>query len=173
MSILPDTPAGESDRRFGAGNFLICFRNLNQIAVLHRDTWKVLWAWGADDLDWPHLPVMLESGNILIFDNGTHRNYSRLLELNPVTEQIEWEFVADPPRDFFTPTKGSAQRLPNGNTLVCEGDTGRAFEITHEGEIVWEWINPVMRKLHREQLYRMWRIEPEVVEPLLTKFRSR
>ena len=36
----------------------------------------------------------------------------------------------------------NAQRLPNGNTLICEGDTGRLFEVTSAGELVWEYVNP-------------------------------
>lgn len=168
ISIIPDTPVGRRDPRFREGNLLICFRNVNQIAALEKDTKEILWVWGEGHLDWPHHPTMVESGNILIFDNGTKkRRYSRLLELNPITEEIEWEYVADPPEAFFTPEKGSAQRLPNGNTLVCEGDRGRSFEITRDGEIVWEWYNPALSGTHREQVYRMVRIEPSIVEPLL------
>ena len=168
ISIIPDTPVGRKDARFGEGNLLICFRNVNQIAVLDKDTKEVLWVWGEGELDWPHHPTMLESGRILIFDNGTRkRKYTRLVELDPLTEKIEWEYVGDPPESFYTPERGSSQRFPNGNTLVCEGDRGRCFEITKDGEIVWEWYNPAMRGRHREQVYRMERVPPEVVEPLL------
>ena len=150
---------------------LICFRNINQIGVLDWETGEITWAWGEGRLDWPHYPVMVESGNILIFDNGTKkRKYTRLLELNPITEEIEWEYVGDPLKSFYTPEKGNAQRLPNGNTLVCEGDMGHSFEITRDGEIVWEWYNPIMAGRKREQVYRMVRIAPEIVEPLLEKY---
>jgi hypothetical protein len=37
---------------------------------------------------------------------------------------------------------GSAQRLPNGNTLITEASFGRFFEVTKEGEIVWDYVNP-------------------------------
>jgi hypothetical protein len=168
ISIIPDTEVGRKDPRFREGNLLICFRNVNQIAVLDKDTKEILWVWGEGQLDWPHHPTMLENGRILIFDNGTRMHkYTRLIELNPLTEEIEWEYVGDPPESFYTPERGSAERLPNGNTLVCEGDRGRCFEITREGEIVWEWYNPAMRGRHREQVYRMERIPPEIVEPLL------
>jgi len=173
ISIIPDTPLGRSDPRFGEGNLLICFRNVNQIAVLEKDTKEILWVWGEGNLDWPHHPTMLESGNILIFDNGARkRKHTRLIELNPLTEEIEWEYVGDPPETFYTPERGSSQRFPNGNTLVCEGDRGRCFEITGEGEIVWEWYNPGMRSRHRGQVYRMERIPPEIVEPLLEAHRQ-
>jgi hypothetical protein len=168
ISIIPDTPLGRRDSRFKEGNLLICFRNVNQIAVLDMDTKEILWVWGEGHLDWPHHPTMVESGNILIFDNGTKkRRYSRVIELNPLTEKMEWEYLADPPQAFFTPEKGSAQRLPNGNTLICEGDMGRTFEVTREGEMVWEWYNPSMRGNRREQVYRMMRIAPEIAEPLI------
>jgi hypothetical protein len=167
ISILPDTPLGRRDPRFVQGNLLICFRNVNQIAVLEKDSKEILWVWGEGRLEWPHHPTMMDNGNILIFDNGTRRKYSRVIELDPVSEKIEWEYVADPVEDFYTPEKGSSQRLPNGNTFICEGDRGRGFEVTRTGEIVWDWYNPALRANRREQIYRMERIDPEVVEPIL------
>jgi hypothetical protein len=170
VGILPENPIGSIDRRFAAGNILICFRNVNQIALLDAHTKDILWAWGEGVLEWPHHPTMLASGNMLIFDNGVRRGYSRVLELNPATGRIEWEYVA--PGTFYSPTRGSAQRLPNGNTLVCESDKGVAFEVTREGETVWRWVNPAV-KLHRRVLvYRMERLPPETIEPLLARSRS-
>jgi hypothetical protein len=168
ISILPDTPLSRRSAVFQPGNLLICFRNVNQIAILDRATKEILWVWGEGELEWPHLPTMLESGNILIYDNGVLREYTRVLELNPVTEEIEWEYVADPPESFYSPTKGSAQRLPNGNTFICDADNGRALEVTRDGEIVWEWLNPTSKKNRRVQIYRMMRLPPGAVEPLLT-----
>jgi hypothetical protein len=167
ITILPDTELGRSDSRFRAGNLLICFRNINQIAVLDRETKEILWVWGEGTLQWPHHPTMVENGNILIFDNGVERKYSRVIELNPITEAVEWEYVGRPHDSFYTFQKGSAQRLPNGNTLISEGDRGRAFEVTGEGEIVWEWFNPDIKGGRRAQVYRMMRLPPEAVEPLL------
>jgi hypothetical protein len=40
---------------------------------------------------------------------------------------------------------GGAQRLPGGNTFITESATGRLFQVTPQGETVWEWVNPVMR----------------------------
>lgn len=45
--------------------------------------------------------------------------------------------------DFYSRILSSAQRLPNGNTLICDGDDGYFFEITPDEQIVWEYINPV------------------------------
>jgi hypothetical protein len=167
VSVIPETSLGGTDSRFRAGNLMICFRNVNQIAVLDKDTWDILWVWGEGILDWPHHPTMLESGNILIFDNGFTRKYSKVLEFNPATDSIEWEYLGKPVKSFFTSNKGSAQRLPNGNTLICQGNRGRAFEVSREGEIVWEWLNPMTEEDHRVHVYRMMRLPPDMVEPLL------
>jgi hypothetical protein len=166
ITILPNTPL-DGDARFKPGNLLVCFRNINQIAILEKETRQILWAWGEGELQWPHHPTMLRNGNILVFDNGVDRRYSRVLELNPVTGLIEWQYQANPPGSFYTYEKGSAQRLPNGNTFITEGDKGRAFEVTRAGETVWEWLNPETRDQRRVQIYRMERLHPDVVEPLL------
>lgn len=112
------------------------------------------------------------AGNILLFDNGGQagmgkptpcapdgynnatRGWSRVLEINPVTLQVVWSFN-DPRRNFggnaeehsmanllFSPYCSSADRLPNGNTLITEFAHSRVIEVTPDGEIVWEFINP-------------------------------
>jgi hypothetical protein len=167
VNIIPDNDLGEKDQRFQQGNLLVCFRNVNQIVVLEKDTYRVLWAWGESNLEEPHHPTMPPNGHILIFDNGTQRRYSRVVELDPLAEDIVWEYTADPPDDFYSCRKGAAQRLPNGNTLISESDQGRVFEVTHEGELVWEWLNPVIVAGHRQAYYRMLRLPAAFVDGLL------
>jgi hypothetical protein len=170
IGILPANSLEERDSRFQRGNLLICFRNVNQIAVLEKDTYRVLWAWGEGELQRPHHPTMLENGHMLIFDNGVRRKYSRVVELDPVAGAIVWEYVADPPETFYSQARGSAQRFPNGNTLICESDRGRVFEVTDEGEVVWKWINPTNRAGRRQAVYRMTRFPPAQVEKLLKRW---
>jgi hypothetical protein len=55
-----------------------------------------------------------------------------------------WEWHADPPESFFTRSRGSAQRLPNGNTLLAESRAGRAIEVGPDGDVVWEWLCPYL-----------------------------
>jgi len=169
VTLLPDTPLGREDSRFAEGNLLICLRNVNQIAVLDRTSKEVTWVWGEGILEWPHHPTMVENGNILVFDNGIVRGYSRVVEVDPLGGTIEWEYIASPPPVFNSPRKGSAQRLPNGNTLICEGDKGRTFEVTSDGEPVWDWLNPHFEEGRRVQVYRMIRYEPDEVEAWLDK----
>jgi hypothetical protein len=167
ITVLPANPLEETDPRFRAGNLLVCFRSINQIAILEKDTYRVLWAWGEGELEWPHHPTLLDNGNILVFDNGTQRQRSRVLELDPVSKTIVWSYAARPPEVFYSYTRGSAQRLSNGNTLICESDKGRAFEVAADGEIVWIWLNPDVIGDNRQTVYRMLRYPVSLVEGLL------
>jgi YD repeat-containing protein len=62
-----------------------------------------------------------------------------------------WVYGATPAASFYTPQVGSAQRLPNGNTLICEGTMGRFFEIGPDSQLVWTYINPVIDTLRLHQ----------------------
>jgi hypothetical protein len=167
ISPLPDTPLGNEDDRFRAGNLLICLRNVNQIAVLDWQSGDILWSWGEGRLEWPHHPTLLDNGHILLFDNGVRRGSSRVVEMDPRSGEIVWQYRANPPEAFYSYGRGSAQRLPNGNTLICESDKGCVFEITPQGERVWVWWNPLMKRDRHGTVYRMIRWPVEVVEPLL------
>ena len=59
-----------------------------------------------------------------------------------VTREIHWSYRGTAEEPFYTPTCGSNQRLPDGNTLITESDAGRAFEVAPDGTIVWQYINP-------------------------------
>ncbi|WP_410873050.1 aryl-sulfate sulfotransferase [Nocardia sp. A7] len=106
----------------------------------------------------PHMiaPGLPGAGNILVFDNQGGAGYppaplgiyagSRVLEIDPTTEQIVWQYTAEdserPPWTFFSSFVSNAQRLPNGNTLITEGMRGRLFQVTPEGAVVWEYHSP-------------------------------
>jgi len=131
------------------GNILTHFRLINTIAIIDKDTGNIIWRWGPGELGHAHNSTFLDNGNILIFDNGFHRPiigigfpYSRVLEINPKTNKIEWEYKDRNPFSFYSSICGGAQRLPNGNTLICESTKGRIFEVTQDGETVWEFTNP-------------------------------
>jgi len=140
---------------FPNGDIVASFRHLNTLMVIDRDTGEIKWRWGRWELGHQHNPTVLDSGNILVFDNGYHRLppyeyratlsmevHSRVLEVNPKTDTIEWEYKGENMARFYSAICGSAERLPNGNTLICESTKGRVFEVTAEKEIVWEFINP-------------------------------
>ena len=64
------------------------------------------------------------------------------------------------------PFRAGQQRLPNGNTLICEADCGRIFEVTIEGDVVWDYYSPFLGDQF-VNIYRATRYSPEFVEPLL------
>jgi len=99
-------------------------------------------------------------GNILVFNNGPGRPgevYSSVDEIVPPVdsngnysytpgyaygpEEAVWSYKAENPTDFFAIYISGAQRLPNGNTLICDGPAGKFFEVTPEMETVWEYVN--------------------------------
>jgi len=129
------------------GSLLLSFRNISTVARVDRGTGRITWKLGPPTLAQQHAPAALANGHILIFDNGTNRldvpfPFSRVLEIDPETNEIVWSYQERIPFDFFSPYISNAQRLPNGNTLICEGNFGRLFEVTAAGEVVWEFVNP-------------------------------
>lgn len=136
---------GVSARR--DGSVLLSLRTTSGVIAVDRASGDVIWHLGHEVLAQQHAPVELPNGNILIFDNGNLRigaaiPYSRVIEVEPATKKIVWSYE-DPVRPcFFSPFMGGAQRLPNGNTLICESTFGRVFEVTRAGETVWEYVVP-------------------------------
>jgi hypothetical protein len=129
------------------GNILASFRNISTVVLIERATGKIIWRLGGPPLAQQHDPRPLPNGNVLIFDNGTHRRdspgtFSRVIEVDPRTSEIVWQYSDRSAFEFFSPYISGAQRLPDGNTLVCEGCHGRLFEVTTDGEVVWEYVNP-------------------------------
>ncbi|MGB1480877.1 MAG: aryl-sulfate sulfotransferase [Flavobacteriales bacterium] len=57
-------------------------------------------------------------------------------------EALEWNYPETPATSFFSPNISGVQPQPNGNYLICEGAGGRLFEVTQEGAVVWEYVNP-------------------------------
>jgi hypothetical protein len=125
------------------------------------------------------------AGNILVFDNGGAAGYgspnpgsvsgvgnairpnSRVVEFNPVTLEVVWQYLPGGAGDpsFFSHYISSAQRLPNGNTLIDEGADGRMFEVTANHEIVWEYVSPFFADPNETQngVYRAYRVPYEWV----------
>jgi outer membrane protein assembly factor BamB len=121
---------------------LVCLRHQDSVVLLDWDTKEVLWSWGQGRISGPHDATMLPGGNVLIFDNGLGRDWSRVVEVDPRTDEIVWEYRDPDPTSFYSKTRGSNQRLSNGNTLIGDSDSGRVLEVTPEGEKVWEFMNP-------------------------------
>jgi len=137
---LLDGRFAERSPIFKAGNVLVSVRELNVIAIVDLDAEAVVWALSGM---WcrQHHPTMLDNGNMLLFDNLGHGGRSKVIEFEPLTQTVVWSYGTTPSEDFFSQTGSTCERLPNGNTVITESDNGRAFEVTPDGEIVWEFIN--------------------------------
>lgn len=158
------------------GDILVSFRNLSTVLRIERPSGAVRWKLTHPTIAQQHGPYELENGNILIFDNGTHRldhttPYSRVIEVDPASNEIVWSYQERQVSDFFSPFISNTQRLPNGNTLICEGSFGRLFEVTTEGEVVWEYVNPhFLVPAHlpdappSNRVFRAFRYSPEQIE---------
>ena len=101
------------------------------------------------------------TGDLLIFNNGIGRGYTTVDQITtpvdasgnyPLTtgsaygpKTLTWTYKANPPSSFYADEISGAQRLPNGNTLICDGVHGILFEVTSAGETVWKYINPVVK----------------------------
>ncbi|MEM9290130.1 MAG: arylsulfotransferase family protein [Acidobacteriota bacterium] len=176
-------PAQFQSGPLGASNVdraLVTCRHQDLIfAVAWTDTPQILWAWGQGELAGPHDATTLPQDRVLVFDNGLGRGWSRILEIDSSTKEIVWSYrgaeVTEPgeadealPGDLYTATRGSAQRLPNGNTLIAESEAGRALEVTPEGDVVWEYWSPhVDAKGERAIIPKIRRFEPSQVETLM------
>ena len=134
------------------------------------------------------------AGNLMVFDNGgasgygfanpadpdgtrsSRRHYSRVLEIDPITYEKLWEYRAGGNQGFrfFSHYISSAQRLPNGNTMITEGADGRIFEVTSDGDIVWEYVSPFLAEDPpvNNIVYRAYRVPydwvPQLEKPVET-----
>jgi len=150
-------------KAFSKGNVLISIRHLDLIGVVDMNAQTMVWGlsgmWSRQ-----HQPTVLKSGNMLVFDNEGLGDYSRVLEFDPLTQEVFWEYRGDPKTPFSSEALGSVDRMPNGNTLITESGGGRAFEVTPEKQIVWEFLNPHRSGPNNEliaTLLEVQRLEPD------------
>jgi hypothetical protein len=116
-------------------------------------------------------PGLPGAGNITIYNNGLQRpeppNHSSIEEIaTPLNEngtydlepgepfgpeETVWTYTSDPLNIFYSTYISGANRLPNGNTLICMGARGIFFEVDSNDVEVWRYVNPVDDDGPREQ----------------------
>lgn len=144
----------EEEAKGPAGDLLYRFGNAYAYGM---GQWSERRFLGQHNVQW--IPEgYIGEGNLLVFNNGAPpRNWSSIVEWwAPRDEngryarmegqpfgpsQYEWSYQADDVHSFEARFISGVQRLPNGNTLICDGPQGRVFEVTQQGEIVWDWQN--------------------------------
>ena len=154
---------------FKKGNVLISGRELNVIAIVDLEEEKVVWALTGQWLA-QHTPSLLDNGNILLLDNRGHHGMSKAVEIDPFTQEIVWAYEGTPENGFYSFHGGLVERLANGNTLIVEHAGGRAFEVTPDKKIVWEFYNPARAGKRGEliaSLFMLRRLGPDFPMPWL------
>lgn len=131
---------------FEAGDIMVSMRNINTIAVLDGRSKHIKWSLTGPFLG-QHDPDFLPNGHILLYDNritGKSPTFgnTRLLEIDPLTHRIVWEWEGKNEFAFYNESRGEAAPLPNGNVLAVDSHGGRVFEVERgSGDVVWEWVN--------------------------------
>jgi len=198
--VGPNRWFDQGDMRFAPNNVIISSREASLLAIVGRDgkiVWRLGPDFSESKelrairqiIGQHHAHIIPKglpgAGNLLVFDNGGSSGYgfaspiapdgvgafarstSRVVEINPVTLEPVW-FYTNP--RFFSTNISSAQRLPNGNTLITAGAGGRMFEVTTQGAIVWEYMYPLFSGANASNaVYRAYRIPygwiPQITRP--------
>jgi hypothetical protein len=154
-STTTDEARGHSGGRYGRGGDLL-YRWGNPEAYGHAgaDYHRLMYQ---HDVSW--IPDSLPGGgHMMAFSNGdATRPWSEVAEWSAPMESLGFyalgaDSIYGPEEpawtyrdtiEFYSSHIGGAQRLPNGNTLICEGRWGTLFEVTPDSQVVWKYISPV------------------------------
>lgn len=127
----------------GAGNFLV-FCNAQNLFELTSQSYII-------EIN----PYLNSSGTVMpSFVNPPDAGYrivnspdqNLMKEKKNISKQVVWTFSSKNNTSFYSTIGSSAQRLPNGNTLVCAMNDGHFFEVApSDTSVVWEYINPMTR----------------------------
>jgi len=144
------------------GDWLISIRNLSLVAVVDGATKKKKWYAGAPLFVRQHQPSVTSDDTLLLFDNNPPRGQSRVIEIDPKTKKVVWQYPRDLSDAFFSDVRGGAQRLPNGNTLITLSGKGRLMEVDRQGRLLWDHYSKLRPGgSSRVAPYRVERLMPE------------
>jgi hypothetical protein len=128
-----------------AGQLLVSLRDVSTVALVDMGGGRVVRALSGPWVR-QHDAEFLPDGRLLVFDNEGDPDGglgSRVLEVDPVTSKVTWRYGGREDQPLDSEARGSQSRLANGNTLIVESWGGRVVEVTRDGDVVWEFINPV------------------------------
>ncbi|MBY5992052.1 arylsulfotransferase family protein [Ferrimonas balearica] len=129
-----------------AGDLLVSLRQMHMLAVMDQHSGALKWHYIGPWI-FQHDPDIRPNGNILVFNNGlTDLAFNRvpgssLMELDPQSGQVQILYPLTAEQAFYTDILGHQQPLANGNYLITESRAGRVFEVTGEGETVWQYTS--------------------------------
>ncbi len=169
------------------GNIMSSSRFLDMAFIIERATGRIVWRWGnaafldrksgqvltrfnEKTLGGPHDFSVIErglpgEGHMLGYDNGMYTGVSRALEVDIDSGEIVWQSTDHTyrhGRHSFSAYISSANRLSNGNTLICEGQNGIICELTPDRQIVWQWVRPEPSRTSTVwAIFRSYRFAPD------------
>ncbi len=142
------------------GDLLFSCRHNSRVGIIDLKSGALAWKYGAPDVDHQHHATALANGNVQIFDNGMHRRglpRSSVVEVDPKNSEVVWRYAGSPESQFFAGHISGAERLAGDHVLITEGTSGRLFEVTRKGEVVWEWISPFVTMMREQPLSWVFR----------------
>ncbi len=168
------------------GDIMLSSRHIDMAFKISRKTGEIIWRFGnaayldkeTNTLELRKNPKTLGGqhdvhvipkglpgeGNMLCYDNGLYKFVSRAVEVDMKTSEVVWQSTDNvyiDGRVSFSPFISGCRRLPNGNTLLCDGQDGRLYEVTKEQELVWEYNREECLAHTRWGVFRGYRYAPD------------
>jgi hypothetical protein len=165
LYVLSAADAAALKPPFQAGDLLVSMAMLDTIAVIDPRTKAVRW-WQQGPFGMQHQPRVAPNGGIVVFDNHHGPERSAVAIFDPRSHRAIWEYTGSNAEPLHSRRSGGAEFLSNGNLLVVETDRGRAFELTPEKRIVWEYRSPYRAGARGDRvagIYSMQRIDESEV----------
>ncbi len=146
------------------------FKTFNTVMKIDKKNKTIMYMYGAKKINFSdsmesalsfsqqHCPVLLRNGNLMIFNNGTHKTGSGWVELktgddinktNEVVDSFYFRRILS--KDFYTPQMGSVQEMRNGDILVGMGNQSHFLEMKRGGKLNFHahtFYNDGWRKHH-------------------------
>lgn len=145
-------PSEMESGAFGPGDIMVSLRNVDTVFVFNKDTCKIKYISKPGMFKFQHDPDFIDGNTFSVFDNNVLSPtdwepgaQSRIVTVSAIDDSVHVVFEGTPEQPFFSRIMGKHQWLENGNLLITDSMSGRAFEVDRQGDIVWEWINIVDR----------------------------
>jgi hypothetical protein len=175
--LFPGSPIHERLTKVQGPLALVSMKAVDSVALFSLQKREMVWNLTKNSHT-QHDARLLPNGNLLLFDNWGNHDFqfspevrlihddfsSRVVELDPFSQEVVWKYGENENEQFFSQCCGRNQRLSNGNTLITHTKKGRAFEVTEEGEVVWEYVNPAnsVRRPEKVASIYLQRLEREI-----------
>ncbi|HEX6886144.1 MAG TPA: hypothetical protein VF530_22410 [Planctomycetota bacterium] len=152
---------GADGSPFQPGRLLVTLRNLGLVALIDLAEGRCVGTFGRGLLVAPHGAALLASGTLLVLDGEDGPGGARVLEPDPTSGRVVWEYRGARPEEFRARGRGTVQGLAEGNVLVANPEAAESFEITRAGEIVWRFRSARLHPADNSTVVSAQRCTPE------------